>query len=555
MLNFQKCFKFILLITVVASLGAFGVASDAKLTVGAGGGAGPVEYALDPPLKYESPNPTTLPNDGLQLDFVFNDVPDGSFFIDLELSDGVWVAPAFGDITVTIKPWDGNVGASYEGVSLNANVVATIYGGSSLLRLTWDWNARPITYLSKVTVYLTSEQFIDDDPSILESQGTINLTVAIMEAEGSSFDPQLEDPETIAFVTARRPFEDIEVDPTTALIDVAAVNPVNDKTRVFFETGLEGPTDNDLLLLDVGAKIRLPECPTDLYEQFGDLWRFGGSGLDSLRLQFTNTAGWNPEIHGIAVSPEPPLLGGGHMGVGIPADPTWHTVDYWPGVNNYGSYCQDFGGQWQWVTIAVTGVDQLTERTFSVKLMHNGFDVGYPTHVLSNWYFNGSVLVAHWLQGNTTIGGGPFKSRIYLHSADSYPLPAPVTVQLYELPIAQGDATPAAEPLGPPVEVGAIEAGKGLVVRMEDVLDAAGVALPYIEGLGNIQAVVSVPAKNMSGSYQVFAADGSSKFGMCPLFNLNNNNNQWLWDVLVQFPNVFPPGGAAPDGGSGNNPY
>lgn len=538
MLSVKNYFKFILLAAVVVSLGAFGLASDAALSVGAGGSAGPVKYALDPPLNYDV-DPTTLPNDGLKLDFTFNDVPDGSFFIDLELSDGTWLAPAFGDITVTIQPWTGNVGAVYEGVALNANVLPPVYGGSSLLRLTWDWSARPITYLSKVTVYLTSEQFQDESPSIIEAQGTINLIVAILEAEGSSFDPQLEDPETIAFVTGRWPFEDIEVDPTTALIDVAAVNPINDKTRVFFETGLQGPTDNDLLIMDVGANIKLPECADDLYAQNGDPWVF--TDPDLLELRFTSSAPWGPEVHGIAVSQAPPLLDGGHMGVGIPASPT-HTVFYAPGMG----YCDSFGGAWQWVTIAVSGVDPLTERTFSVQLYFNGTNMGYPVHLVSSWSLNGSVLVAHWLQSNTTVGGGPFKSRIYLHNGDSYD--APVIVQLYELPIAQGDATPTADPLGGPITVGTIEGGKGLLVRMEDVLDAAGIALPYIEGLGNIQAIVSVPAKNVSGSYQVFAADGSAAFGMCPLYSLNNNMNQWLWDLLVQFPNVFPPGGMPPSG-------
>ena len=69
-----------------------------------------------------------------------------------------------------------------------------------------------------------------------------------------------------------------------------------------------------------------------------------------------------------------------------------------------------------------------------------------------------------------------------------------------------GDATQDSADLGTTAD-GALPdlTGTGaLVIKLEDVLDALGVALPHTVAGGNLSAVVTVRVSSCSGSYQTF---------------------------------------------------
>jgi len=135
-----------------------------------------------------------------------------------------------------------------------------------------------------------------------------------------------------------------------------------------------------------------------------------------------------------------------------------------------------------------------------------------PISTVTTWSFNGSVLVANWLSGDS----GTYKSRIYLWNPSA--TTGAVTVRVFSLPVV--GATPVElTTAGSPLSLGNLAGNSGVAIRLaEDILGAAGLNIaPYTANGGNIVVEVTIRASNVRGTCQVFSSNGAMQFGQVPL--------------------------------------
>jgi len=179
----------------------------------------------------------------------------------------------------------------------------------------------------------------------------------------------------------------------------------------------------------------------------------------------------------------------------------------------------------------IDGFTPLAARTFQVKvdLILNGgggalgSTPGAGTEVLAasadvtKWSISGgTVLLANWLNGNTT----QYNSRIYLYNPS--PVAGEVTARVFKMPPVGGTATSAEITTpGAPISLGILGATSAMNIKLkEDILNFVlaalpGGALPYTENGGNLIVQITVAAPGISGTCQVFS--GNFAFGQVPL--------------------------------------
>lgn len=520
MLSVKNCSKFILLVAVMACVAAFNYAASTTQLIGPCEPGTPVKYAIDPDEDYGCGYDTPLPA-GTVVERVMESVPDGSFYIDLTLQDGaVWaVLPT--TVTLTVVPRGDTTCPgcpSYIGVQPSQ---IQLMDGDTTLRLQWEWAARPITYAAEIEIDLGGVLF-NDCGDVINAAGDIGLEVETRDAEQNVLldDTDLIDP----FIQGAYPFDDIEVDDTIAYIDVSSVNPFSDTSRVFFVMGAAA-TDNDFLTADFGASILIPD------DTCLDQCLFGDDGLPYEIADSENT-------FVLQFSTSPAEAWSGVMGLQV--DNLWMDMVS-KRITLTGEQICGYAGRELAVTITVTGEDPLIERMFHVAATYEGRELGGP-HLLSTWMYNGTLLVAHWLNSNTDAmnpdngtTNGFFKSRMYIFNHDTNE--ANVFVEVFKLPIAMVEGM-SNESITGLVPVGTIGGHRGLLIRLEDVLVAADpeVQLPLIgDFFGNVCAVVTVESKDASGSFQVFKEDLSLAFGTAPMARVNTFN---LWDLIALLPGM-----------------
>ena len=128
----------------------------------------------------------------------------------------------------------------------------------------------------------------------------------------------------------------------------------------------------------------------------------------------------------------------------------------------------------------------------------------YPLQEILSSNVNPTVLVAHFMNGNT----GVFNSRVYLWNASASA--GNVTVRVFTLPNS-GDSFLLGE-----VELGVLGASSARNVKLaEDILIPLGISLPYTNDGGNLTLEFTIEAPNVQGAAQVFSSDMA--FGTYPL--------------------------------------
>jgi len=193
-------------------------------------------------------------------------------------------------------------------------------------------------------------------------------------------------------------------------------------------------------------------------------------------------------------------------------------------VNVAGTNAAIAGGAQAFV-FTVTGTTSLPTRVMSVAvdliLAAGGSTVlGGNRNLLASstvttWTFNGSVLVANWLNGDS----GAFKSRIYLWNPSS--LTGAVTVRVFNTPLVSGGTATSTEltTVGAPLSLGNIAGNSSMAIRLyEDILGPAGLNVaPYTTNGGNVIVEVTIRASNVRGTCQVFNLTGTQAFGQVPM--------------------------------------
>jgi hypothetical protein len=173
----------------------------------------------------------------------------------------------------------------------------------------------------------------------------------------------------------------------------------------------------------------------------------------------------------------------------------------------------------------VTGAVSLPTRTLSVAADLILATVGGSTNggtrnlqgalTVTTWTFNGSVLVANWLSGDSNT----YKSRIYLWNPSS--LTGAVTVRVFSTPLITSGTQTSTELTTPgsPLSLGSLAGNSGVAIRLyEDILGPAGLNIaPYTANGGNVVVEVTIRASNVRGTCQVFSVNGAQQFGQVGL--------------------------------------
>jgi hypothetical protein len=130
------------------------------------------------------------------------------------------------------------------------------------------------------------------------------------------------------------------------------------------------------------------------------------------------------------------------------------------------------------------------------------------------WNFNGSVLVANWLSGNTAL----YSSRIYIWNPST--LAGDVTARVFSMQPVGGTvvSTELTTP-GAPFALGIISGATSMNIKLqEDILAfLPTVTLPYTINGGNLTVEVTIRASGVKGTAQVFKKDGTMAFGQVDL--------------------------------------
>ena len=182
------------------------------------------------------------------------------------------------------------------------------------------------------------------------------------------------------------------------------------------------------------------------------------------------------------------------------------------------------------IHITIDGTTVLSERTLTITVnlvFPSGGSAGgeaannrtlVATSTLTKWTLNGTVLIANFMNGNTNL----FTSRIYLFNSSSSA--GNITARVWTMPTAGNPEVAIGT-----VALGSLGPGAGRNVKLaEDILtplitagatigDGTALALPYIEGGGNLVVEITVEATLVTGNGQVFVSDGLASFGIFPL--------------------------------------
>ena len=128
---------------------------------------------------------------------------------------------------------------------------------------------------------------------------------------------------------------------------------------------------------------------------------------------------------------------------------------------------------------------------------------------LTVWSLNGTVLIANFMNGNTT----EFASRIYLFNSSSSS--AAITAKVLTLP-AKGGTQVLVGTVKLSEEIGA---GMGRNIKLaEDILaNISGIASPYVADGGNLVVEFTIEASQVTGVGVVFHPTTLVSFGLYPL--------------------------------------
>jgi len=308
---------------------------------------------------------------------------------------------------------------------------------------------------------------------------------------------------------------------TTAAIDFSAPAA---RTR-FIPVPPDGPFQDNGATMGIGYNSPIP------LNILGT--SFTLSSADKIRFTFTSSS----DFSGLVTNVIPPPLPGVSStsiiwgaGSATPVYAAYATTGTTRTLDVPGNSALINSGSQQFQFV-IDGVTALTARTFSVKvdLVLNGgggalgsspgagSEVIAPNANVTTWSISGgTVLLANWLNGNTT----QYNSRMYLYNPS--PIQGEVTARVFKMPPVGGTAvsTEITTP-GSPISLGILGAQSAMNIKLkEDILNFVlaalpGGALPYTENGGNLIVQVTVAAPGISGTCQVFGSNVA--FGQVPM--------------------------------------
>jgi len=273
-------------------------------------------------------------------------------------------------------------------------------------------------------------------------------------------------------------------------------------------------TAPDTLTADNGASVGIGYAATVPLTYTGTLFTLFAA--DQIRLTFTSSN----DFTGLLTALAPGTTGisyGGITATGAAATRTINVAGNNAVFNN--AVTQPF-------VFTVTGTSALPTRTISVQIdvwMNSGGAAPgavaasrnlQPATTVTIWAFNGSVLVANWLNGNSTIYG----SRVYLWNPST--LAGAVTARLFTLQPVNGSTVTSTELTTPgsPLSLGTLAGTSAMNIKLtEDVLTPLAIPLPYTTNGGNLVLEITIRAAGVKGSYQVFKNAGGAEYGVSPL--------------------------------------
>jgi len=413
-----------------------------------------------------------------------------NFTVVVTLSDGVFAAtPAGTDVTVSSVSGAGAGAATF-------SVVAGGVGTSSvtfLSNITTSFTGFPTLMISAGTSGWT----IKDTANKLAT-GPINVTVQTFDAADSS---SVDNGGTDAVALLRASNAIVITSallPTTAVVDVAT------SRKNFVATAPDTTTIDNGATFGVGYATTLPLGLTGA--------AFALTATDSVKLTFTSSndfTGLNPVTAG--------TITGITYGGLSPATAT--------GILSIAGTSGLIGAAAQNFAFTVDGTTSLPTRTISVAVNLTIAAVGggitggtrsvLTTATVTTWSFNGSVLVANWLNGDSST----FKSRIYLWNPSS--LTGSVTARVFSMPLVTSGTQTSTELTTPgsPLSLGSLAGNSSLAIRLtEDILGTAGLNIaPYTTNGGNVVVELTIRASGVRGTCQVFYINGTQQFGQAPL--------------------------------------
>jgi len=428
-----------------------------------------------------------------------------NFTVVLTLSDGAKFVtgrlPLATDVTVD----------SISGGGVGAATFSIATGGGN--------NSTSVTFLSNITTSFTGFPTIKiaagtNGWTILDATnrlaaGPIRATVKTYDAaDGTQIDYDAANPDagtSVDFLRASNaviipvpPFGVGVFTPTTAVIDVA-----NGRQKFV-------ATAPDTLNVDNGASVAIAYAtPTPLAPSGA---AFALAASDTIRFTFTSSG----DFAGLSTG-----FGGSTTGI------TWNSVaSTGTGTSRTitiaGNDASINGGA---KNFAFT-VDQLTilqPRVLSVNIDLNLATGGSTTNggtrslmavtPVTTWTYNGSVLVANWLSGDSAT----FKSRIYLWNPSS--TAGQVTVRVFSMPLVAGGNAVELTTAGSPLSLGNLAGNSSMAIRLyEDILGPSGLNIaPYTTNGGNVVVEITIRANGVRGTCQVFSVNGAMQFGQAPL--------------------------------------
>jgi len=421
-----------------------------------------------------------------------------NFTIVVTLPVGVTFAagrlPAGGDVTVD----------SVSGGGAGAATFSVAAGGTA--------GSSSVTFLSNITATFTGFPTIKiasgangwqiKDSTNLLATSTISATVQTFDAADASL---IDGGGTDSAIIARTA-NAIVIPTGQTLVATTAVIDVGTNRQNFVATAPDTTTADNGASIGVGYAATVPLTPAGA--------AFALAATDKVRFTFTT----NNDFTGFTTN-----LAGATTGI------TWNAVaSTGTGTNRtidiIGTDAAIAGGAKPFV-FTVTGTTPLPTRIASVAidlvLAAGGSTTNGGTRSLlgvstvTTWTYNGSVLVANWVNGDT----GAWKSRIYLWNQST--TIGSVSVRVFSTPLVSGGTATSTELTTPgsPLNLGSIAGQSSMAIRLyEDILGPSGLNIaPYTTNGGNLVVEITIRASGVRGTCQVFNNAATYSFGQTPL--------------------------------------
>jgi len=397
--------------------------------------------------------------------------------------------PAAGDVTMSAPPAGGAGAATFTIAAGGAN------GSNSVTFL----SAITASYTFFPTVQINVDGWTIRDGANTLASGTISANVQTYDAaDGTLVDTGGTDSVIIARA-ANAIVITQNLAATTAVVDVAT-------SRQNFVA-----TAPDTITVDNGATLGIGYATTVPLTLAGA--PFALAATDTVRLTFTS----NNDFTGFSTAGAT-TTGIAYGGLSSTGTGTTRLVNVAGNSALIGPAAQPF-------VFTVTGLVSLPTRVMSVAadlvLAAGGSTVGggsrnlLGSSTVTTWTFNGSVLVANWLSGDSNT----FKSRIYLWNPSS--LTGAVTVRVFSMPLVTSGTQTSTEltTAGSPLSLGSLAGNSSMAIRLyEDIIGPTGLNIaPYTTNGGNLIVEVTIRASNVRGTCQVFSTNGAQQFGQVAL--------------------------------------